>query len=123
MFVFGSLQRKHTALWNCLSNIIASVLKKNNIHDGVSCLINGDRSVGEWLTKDPRIALISATGSTNMGRSVGQEVAKRFGKTILELGGNNALIITPDADIKISVVGAVFGAVGTAGQGAQQLGD
>ena len=97
-------------------NIIASVLKKNNIHDGVSCLINGDRSVGEWLTKDPRIALISATGSTNMGRSVGQEVAKRFGKTILELGGNNALIITPDADIKISVVGAVFGAVGTAGQ-------
>ena len=97
-------------------NIIASVLKKNNIHEGVSCLINGDRSVGEWLTKDPRIALISATGSTNMGRSVGQEVAKRFGKTILELGGNNALIITPDADIKISVVGAVFGAVGTAGQ-------
>ena len=97
-------------------NIIASVLRKNNIHEGVSCLINGDRSVGEWLTKDPRVALVSATGSTNMGRSVGQEVAKRFGKTILELGGNNALIITPDADIKISVVGAVFGAVGTAGQ-------
>tara|TARA_B100000575_G_scaffold262216_1_gene236537 strand:- start:378 stop:1442 length:1065 start_codon:yes stop_codon:yes gene_type:complete len=97
-------------------NIIASVLKKNNIHEGVSCLINGDRSVGEWLTKDPRVALVSATGSTNMGRSVGQEVAKRFGKTILELGGNNALIITPNADIKISVVGAVFGAVGTAGQ-------
>ncbi len=96
--------------------IMASVLKRNNIPDAVCCLINGDYTVGEWLTKDPRVALISATGSTRMGRVVGAEVAKRFGKSILELGGNNALIITPDADINISVVGAVFGAVGTAGQ-------
>ena len=96
--------------------IMASVLKKNNIPGAVCCLINGDYTVGEWLTKDPRVALISATGSTRMGRIVGAEVAKRFGKSILELGGNNALIITPDADINISVVGSVFGAVGTAGQ-------
>jgi aldehyde dehydrogenase (NAD+) len=97
-------------------NIMAHVLKKNNMPDAICCLINGDYTVGEWLTKDKRVALISATGSTRMGRVVGVEVAKRFGKSILELGGNNALIITPDADIDISVVGAVFGAVGTAGQ-------
>ena len=96
--------------------IMAGVLKRNNMPDAICCLINGDYSVGEWLTKDKRVALISATGSTRMGRVVGAEVAKRFGKSILELGGNNALIITPDADIDISVVGAVFGAVGTAGQ-------
>ena len=97
-------------------NIMAHVLKKNNMPDAICCLVNGDYKVGEWLTKDKRVALISATGSTKMGRVVGAEVAKRFGKSILELGGNNALIITPDADIDISVVGSVFGAVGTAGQ-------
>ena len=97
-------------------NIMARVLEKNNLPGAICCLINGDYSVGEWLTKDKRVALISATGSTRMGRIVGAEVAKRFGKSILELGGNNALIISPDADINISVVGAVFGAVGTAGQ-------
>ena len=97
-------------------NIMARVLKKNKMPDAICCLVNGDYSVGEWLTKDNRVALISATGSTRMGRIVGAEVAKRFGKSILELGGNNALIITPDADIDISVVGSVFGAVGTAGQ-------
>ena len=95
---------------------MAKVLEKNNMPGAICCLINGDHSVGEWLTKDKRVALISATGSTRMGRVVGVEVAKRFGKSILELGGNNALIISPDADIDISVVGAVFGAVGTAGQ-------
>lgn len=97
-------------------NIIADVLKENNMPEGISCLINGDYKVGELLTKDERVALISATGSTRMGRIVGAEVAKRFGKTILELGGNNAIIITPDADLKMTVTGAVFGAVGTAGQ-------
>jgi len=95
---------------------MAKVLEKNNLPGAICCLINGDYSVGEWLTKDKRVSLISATGSTRMGRVVGAEVAKRFGKSILELGGNNALIISPDADINISVVGAVFGAVGTAGQ-------
>lgn len=97
-------------------NIIADVLKENNMPEGISCLINGDYKVGELLTQDERVALISATGSTRMGRIVGAEVAKRFGKTILELGGNNAIIITPDADLKMTVTGAVFGAVGTAGQ-------
>lgn len=97
-------------------NIIADVLGENNMPEGISCLVNGDYKVGELLTQDERVALISATGSTRMGRIVGAEVAKRFGKTILELGGNNAIIITPDADLKMTVTGAVFGAVGTAGQ-------
>ena len=96
--------------------IMATVLKKNNLPEGVSCLINGDYRVGEFLTNDTRVPLISATGSTRMGRIVGAKVAERFGKTILELGGNNAVIMTPDADLNIGVVGVVFGAVGTAGQ-------
>ena len=96
--------------------IMATVLKNNNLPEGVSCLINGDYQVGEWLTNDKRVPLISATGSTRMGRVVGSTVAKRFGKTILELGGNNAMIITPEADLNIATIGVVFGAVGTAGQ-------
>ena len=97
-------------------NIMAEVLKDNNLPEGICSLVNGDYKVGEWLTQDKRVPLISATGSTRMGRIVGQEVAKRFGKTILELGGNNAIIVTPNADLEMTVVGAVFGAVGTAGQ-------
>tara|TARA_A100000171_G_C2138693_1_gene152682 strand:+ start:17 stop:1567 length:1551 start_codon:yes stop_codon:yes gene_type:complete len=97
-------------------NIIAEVLKENNLPEGISCLINGDYKVGEWMTQDHRVPLISATGSTRMGKIVGQTVAARLGKSILELGGNNAIIVTPDADIKMTVIGAVFGAVGTAGQ-------
>ena len=97
-------------------NIIAKVLKENNLPEGISCIINGDYKVGEFITKDKNVPLISATGSTRMGRIVGVEVAQRFGKTILELGGNNAIIITPDADIDMTIIGAVFGAVGTAGQ-------
>ena len=97
-------------------NIIASVLKENNLPEGISCLINGDYKVGEFMTKDSRIPLISATGSTRMGKIVASEVGKRLGKSLLELGGNNAIIVTPDADIKMTVIGAVFGAVGTAGQ-------
>jgi len=96
--------------------IMATVLKNNNLPEGICCLISGDYSVGEWLTKDSRIPLVSATGSTRMGRIVGSTVAERFGKTILELGGNNAMIITPEADLNIAIVGVVFGAVGTAGQ-------
>ena len=96
--------------------IMAEVLKKNNLPEGICGLINGNYVVGEWMTEDSRMPLISATGSTRMGRIVGQKVASRFGKTILELGGNNAMIVTPDADLNISVVGVVFGAVGTAGQ-------
>ncbi|APD06245.1 aldehyde dehydrogenase (NAD(+)) [Flavobacteriaceae bacterium UJ101] len=97
-------------------NIIAEVLKENNLPEGISCLINGDYKVGEFMTKDSRIPLVSATGSTRMGKIVAQEVAGRLGKSLLELGGNNAIIVTPDADIKMTVIGAVFGAVGTAGQ-------
>jgi len=97
-------------------NIIASVLKENNLPEGISCLINGDYKVGEFMTKDSRIPLISATGSTRMGKIVAAEVGKRLGKSLLELGGNNAIIVTPDADIKMTVIGGVFGAVGTAGQ-------
>lgn len=97
-------------------NIAAEVFKANNLSEGISCLINGDYKVGEFMTKDMRIPLISATGSTRMGKIVAQEVAGRLGKSLLELGGNNAIIVTPDADIKMTVIGAVFGAVGTAGQ-------
>jgi len=97
-------------------NIIAEVLKNNNLPEGISCLINGDYRVGEMMTKDTRIPLVSATGSTRMGRIVGTTVAERFGKSLLELGGNNAIIITPTADLKVVVPGAVFGAVGTCGQ-------
>ena len=97
-------------------NIIASVLKENNLPEGISSIINGDYKVGEMMTTDVRIPLISATGSTRMGRIVGATVAQRFGKSLLELGGNNAIIITPTADLKVVVPGAVFGAVGTAGQ-------
>ncbi|NNC45588.1 MAG: aldehyde dehydrogenase family protein, partial [Winogradskyella sp.] len=97
-------------------HIAAEVFKANNLPEGISCLINGDFRVGEMMTKDKRIPLISATGSTRMGKIVAQEVAGRLGKTLLELGGNNAIIVTPDADIKMTVIGAVFGAVGTCGQ-------
>ena len=97
-------------------NIIAEVLKENDLPEGISCMINGDYKVGQWMTEDKRVPLVSATGSTRMGKIVGQAVAARLGKSILELGGNNAIIVTPDADLKMTVIGAVFGAVGTAGQ-------
>jgi len=97
-------------------NILAAVLKENNLPEGISSLINGDYKIGELMTADTRVPLISATGSTRMGKIVAQAVAGRLGKSLLELGGNNAIIVTPDADIKMTVIGAVFGAVGTAGQ-------
>ncbi|ADR22421.1 aldehyde dehydrogenase [Marivirga tractuosa] len=97
-------------------NIIAEVLKENDMPEGISCLVNGDYKVGEMMTKDSRVPLVSATGSIRMGKIVGQEVASRLGKSILELGGNNAMIISKEADLKMTLIGAVFGAVGTAGQ-------
>ncbi|SHE71614.1 aldehyde dehydrogenase (NAD+) [Psychroflexus salarius] len=96
--------------------IAARVFEKNNVPAGVSSLITGDYKVGELMTNDKRIPLVSATGSIRMGKIVAQAVAKRLGKSLLELGGNNAIIVTPDADIKNTVIGAVFGAVGTCGQ-------
>jgi len=97
-------------------NIVAEVFAANHLPEGISNLINGDYRVGELITTDTRVPLISATGSTRMGKIVAQAVAARLGKSLLELGGNNAIIVTPDADIKMTVIGAVFGAVGTAGQ-------
>ena len=97
-------------------NIWVEVAKENNLPEGISCIVNGDFNIGELITKDDRVPLVSATGSTRMGRIVGAVVAGRFGKSLLELGGNNAIIITPDADLDITIIGALFGAVGTCGQ-------
>lgn len=97
-------------------HIAAEVFAKNNVPEGVSCLVAGGRECGEWLAQDARIPLVSATGSTNMGKAVGATVAARLGRSLLELGGNNAIIISKQADLDIAILGAVFGAVGTAGQ-------
>jgi len=91
--------------------ILAEVLKANNISEGVSSLVMGDKTIGELIALDARVALVSATGSTRMGIEVNKVVAARLGKTILELGGNNAIIVTPDADLKIMLTSAVFGVV------------
>ena len=96
--------------------IVAKVFAANNVVEGVSNLIQGRASIGEKLVADKNVALISATGSTNMGRKVGVKVAERFGKSLLELGGNNAIIITENADLNLVIPAIVFGAVGTAGQ-------
>jgi aldehyde dehydrogenase (NAD+) len=97
-------------------NIWNEVAKENHLPEGISSLLNGDYKIGELMTADTNVSLISATGSTRMGKIVGAKVAERFGKSILELGGNNAIIITENADLNMTIVGAVFGAVGTAGQ-------
>jgi len=97
-------------------NILQKVLKDNNVPEGVSSIINGDHTAGALLTHDNRVSLISATGSTRMGKQVASIVGARLGKTILELGGNNAIIITEHSDLKLVLTGSVFGAVGTAGQ-------
>lgn len=97
--------------------IIAQVLKENDLSEGIFSLIVGKGStIGERMLNDKRIPLISITGSTAVGKHAAQIIAGRFGKSILELGGNNAIIITPDADLNIAVPAVVFGAVGTAGQ-------
>ncbi len=97
-------------------NIWNEVAKENNLPEGISCIITGKVQEGEWLVTDTRVPLISATGSTRMGRIVGAKVAERFGKSLLELGGNNAIIVTDSADLKMCIPAMVFGAVGTAGQ-------
>ena len=97
-------------------NIMNEVLKENNLADGISSVIVGDHEIGQLMVDDKRVNLISFTGSTRVGRMVSAKVAERFGKSILELGGNNAIIISKDADLDMSIIGAVFGAVGTAGQ-------
>jgi len=84
------------------------------VPDGLSALILGNRDIGEVLVNDPRVPLVSATGSTRMGGEVGQNLAKRFARALLELGGNNALIVCPSADLDLAVRGILFAAVGTA---------
>ena len=97
-------------------HIIAEVFAKNNVPEGVCGLVVGGSEVGEWMSNDTRIPLVSATGSTRMGKAVGAALGARLGRALLELGGNNAIIISKDADLDIAIRGAVFGAVGTAGQ-------
>ena len=97
-------------------HIIQKVFVANNVPEGVSCIIIGDRTIGEAMSNDKRVPLVSATGSTRMGKAVGAALGARLGRSLLELGGNNAIIISKDADLEMSLVGAVFGAVGTAGQ-------
>ncbi|QNL51149.1 aldehyde dehydrogenase family protein [Olivibacter sp. SDN3] len=96
--------------------LASEIFVKNGINPAVSSLVQGDAALGKLMAADVRIPLISATGSTKMGKSVAQTVAARLGKTILELGGNNAIIITENADIETALLASVFGAVGTAGQ-------
>ena len=97
-------------------HIVAEVFAKNNVPEGVSCLLQGGKEIGEWMSNDTRVPLVSATGSTRMGKAVGAAVGQRLGRSLLELGGNNAIIISEHADLNIAIRGAVFGAVGTAGQ-------
>lgn len=97
-------------------NIVAEVFRKNDVPEGVSCLVNGGAGVGQLLAKDERVALVSATGSVRMGKVVAQAVSARLGRALLELGGNNAIIITESADLDIAIRASLFGAAGTAGQ-------
>ena len=97
-------------------NIVSKVFKRNDLPEGISNIVIGDAKIGELMSHDGNVPLVSATGSTRMGKLVAQAVAGRLGRSLLELGGNNAIIITPDADLDIAMVATVFGAVGTAGQ-------
>ncbi len=99
-----------------VQKIVAKVLKENNLPEGIFNLVTGDREVGEWMTKDDRVPLVSATGSIRMGKEVAKAVGGRLGRSILELGGNNAIIISENADIEMAIRATVFGAVGTCGQ-------
>jgi aldehyde dehydrogenase (NAD+) len=96
-------------IWN-------EVATANDVPAGLSVVVNGYANIGEKISSDSRIPLVSATGSTRMGKAVSQTVGARLGRALLELGGNNAIIITPDADLEMVVPAAVFGAVGTCGQ-------
>lgn len=97
-------------------NIVNEVFRKNNVPEGVSCIVNGDARIGQLLAQDEQIPLVSATGSVRMGKAVGKTVSERLGRALLELGGNNAIIITQHANLDMAIRGALFGAVGTAGQ-------
>lgn len=97
-------------------HIVAKVFAKNNVPEGVSCIVNGDYQVGQMICENENIPLVSATGSVRMGKAVGKTVSERLGRALLELGGNNAIIISEHANLDMAIRGALFGAVGTAGQ-------
>ncbi|HEY5690235.1 MAG TPA: aldehyde dehydrogenase family protein [Cyclobacteriaceae bacterium] len=97
-------------------NIVGEVFKKNKIKEGVSCLANGDYKTGQLMASSEFIPLVSATGSIRMGKAVAKTVSERLGRPLLELGGNNAIIISENANLDMAIRGALFGAVGTAGQ-------
>lgn len=97
-------------------HITNKVFQANGVPEGVNNLIIGDAKIGQLMSNDKRVPLVSATGSTRMGKAVAEALGKRLGRALLELGGNNAIIITQNADLDMSLLGAVFGAVGTAGQ-------
>lgn len=96
--------------------IIAKVFKENKVPEGVCNLVTGNREIGEWLCENENVALVSATGSTRMGKAISATVGARLGKSLLELGGNNAIIISKEADLDMALIGSLFGAAGTAGQ-------
>jgi aldehyde dehydrogenase (NAD+) len=97
-------------------NIVMKVFAKNNVPEGVSCIVNGDYKVGQLMCENENVPLVSATGSVRMGKAVGKTVSERLGRALLELGGNNAIIISENANLDVAIRGALFGAVGTAGQ-------
>ncbi|MDX1906672.1 MAG: aldehyde dehydrogenase family protein [Bacteroidia bacterium] len=97
-------------------NIISGVLRAHQLPEGVFSLVIGDREIGQQLAGDHRIPLVSATGSTRMGRAVGETVARRMGRSLLELGGNNAIIVSRHADLRLAIPAIIFGSVGTCGQ-------
>jgi aldehyde dehydrogenase (NAD+) len=99
-----------------VQHILQKVLEDNDLPEGVFNLLLGGPELGEAMAKDERVPLVSATGSTRMGRAVGAAVGQRLGRALLELGGNNAIILTPQADLELAIRAVVFGAVGTAGQ-------
>lgn len=118
--ICGDLVIWKPALTTCLvsvalGKITADVLKANGFNSVFTVCCGDGPDIGDAMVKDERIPLVSFTGSTKIGRYVAGEVARRFGKTILELGGNNAMIVMPDSDIDLAFQGTVFGAVGTAG--------
>ena len=114
MFVFGNQKKKTPLCGVACQNIIQTVLERNNLPEGISCLVVGNES-GDLINNDKRIPLVSFTGSTRIGRHVSKRFAERFGNTILELGGNNAIIVSKEADLSMVLVGAVLGN-GTTGQ-------
>ena len=99
-----------------VQQICHRVLKQFGWEGVLNLVIGDDQEIGERLVRDERIPLISATGSTRMGYRVNEIVSKRMGRTLLELGGNNAVIVMADADLQLALQGVLFGAVGTAGQ-------